>query len=177
MSAAEHSLPAIEGGAPLRATPMPLRRALGPEERRLLDEAICHYIDSGQDPGYRGSYQQRYETLFKDSLGGGYAEAVATGTSALFVAVAALELPKGSEVLVSPVTDPGTLSAIVLNGLTPRLVDSARGSWNVDAASVVAAIGPNVRGAVLVHAAGQAFPVEEIAPSPAARPPPASSSS
>lgn len=164
MSAADPALPAVEGGAPLRATPMPLRRALGPDERRLLDEAIRHYVDSGQDPGYRGPYQERYEKAFADSLGGGFAEAVATGTSALFVAVAALELPKGSEVLVSPVTDPGTLSAIVLNGLVPRLVDSARDSWNVDAASVAAALGPNVRGAVLVHAAGQAFAVDAIAP-------------
>jgi dTDP-4-amino-4,6-dideoxygalactose transaminase len=158
------NLPAIEGGAPIRAQPMPLRRALGPEERRLLNEAISHYVDSGQDPGYRGPYQERYEKAFADSLGGGFAEAVATGTSALFVAIAALELPKGSEVLVSPVTDPGTLSAVVMNGLVPRLVDSAPGSWNVDAATVAAALGPNVRGAVLVHASGQACAVDEIAP-------------
>jgi perosamine synthetase len=164
VSAADPALPAVEGGAPLRASPMPLRRALGPDERRLLDEAIGHYVESGQDPGYRGPYQERYEKAFADSLGGGYAEAVATGTSALFVAVAALELPKGSEVLVSPVTDPGTLSAIVLNGLTPRLVDSARDSWNVDAATVKAALAPKVRGAVLVHAAGQACAIDEIAP-------------
>ena len=53
-------------------------------------------------------------------MGGGYADAVATGTASLYIAVAALDLPKGSEVIVSPITDPGTLAAIILNGLVPR---------------------------------------------------------
>ena len=41
-------------------------------------------------------------------MGGGYADAVATGTASLYIAVAALDLPPGSEVIVSPITDPGT---------------------------------------------------------------------
>jgi dTDP-4-amino-4,6-dideoxygalactose transaminase len=160
---ADPALPAVEGGPPFRADPMPWRRALGPAERAMLDEAVATAVASGQDPGYRGAYQRRYEADFAASLGGGYAEAVSTGTAALFVAIAALELPKGSEVLVSPVTDPGTLSAVILNGLVPRLVDSMPGSWNAGPEQVAAALGPNVRGAVLVHAAGHACPIEAIA--------------
>lgn len=166
---ADPALPAVEGGKPYRADPMPPRRALGPAERAMLDEAVARAVESGQDPGYRGAYQLRYEADFAARMGGGFAEAVSTGTAALFVAVAALELPKGSEVLVSPVTDPGTLSAVILNGLVPRLVDSQPGSWNVGPDQVEAALGPLVRGAVLVHAAGQACAIDAVAPLLAAR--------
>ena len=95
-------------------------------------------------------------------MGGGYADAVATGTASLYVALAALDLPRGSEVLVSPITDPGSLGAIVLNGLKPRLMDSMPGSYNVGPEQFAARITPDVTGVVVVHAAGQAAPVDKI---------------
>ena len=95
-------------------------------------------------------------------MGGGHADAVATGTAALFVAIAALSLPKGSEVLVSPITDPGTLSAIVLNGLVPKLMDSMPGKYHVGPEQLASRIGPRVRAAVVVHSVGQAAPIDAI---------------
>jgi dTDP-4-amino-4,6-dideoxygalactose transaminase len=95
-------------------------------------------------------------------MGGGYADAVATGTSALYISVAALDLPKGSEVLVSPITDPGTLAAIVLNGLRPRLVDSEPDSYNVGPEQFAERITPNVSAAIIVHAAGYAAEIDKI---------------
>jgi dTDP-4-amino-4,6-dideoxygalactose transaminase len=95
-------------------------------------------------------------------MGGGYADAVATGTSALYVSVAALDLPKGSEVLVSPITDPGTLAAIVLNGLRPRLMDSRPDSYNVGPEQLAQRITKNVSAAIIVHAAGYASEIDKI---------------
>src|SRR5256885_8308775 len=95
-------------------------------------------------------------------MGVGYAEAVATGTSALYISVAALDLPKGSEVLVSPITDPGTLAAIVLNGLRPRLVDSRPDSYNVGPEQFAERITPNVSAAIIVHAAAYAAEIDKI---------------
>ncbi|MBC3640823.1 DegT/DnrJ/EryC1/StrS aminotransferase family protein, partial [Klebsiella sp. Kps] len=89
-----------------------------------------------------------YTDAFVEMMGGGYADAVATGTAALYVAVAALDLPKGSEVIVSPITDPGTLSAVVLNGLRPRLVDSTPDSYNVGPKQFAERITPNVSAAI-----------------------------
>jgi dTDP-4-amino-4,6-dideoxygalactose transaminase len=136
---------------------MPARVALGPDEERMIAEALSYYRERGLDPGYQGHFEHRYCEAFCNSLGGGYADAVATGTAALFVAFAALRLPAGSEVLVSPITDPGTLSAIILNSLTPRLMDTAPGSRNVGAEQFRARIGPNVKAVCLVHAIGQAI--------------------
>src|SRR5262249_43739507 len=90
-------------------------------------------------------------------------DAVATGTSALYISVAALDLRKGSEVLVSPITDPGTLAAIVLNGLKPRLVDSRPDSYNVGPEQFAERITPNVSAAIIVHAARYAAETGRIA--------------
>ena len=122
---------AIHGGEPVRKTPMPPRLALGDAEAAMVNRVLEHYRQRQVDPGYQGVFEKRYTDLFVEMMGGGYADAVATGTASLYVALAALDLPKGSEVLVSPITDPGSLAAIVLNGLKPRLMDSMPGSYNV----------------------------------------------
>jgi perosamine synthetase len=153
---------AIHGGERLRKTPMPARMALGDDELAMVQQVIDFYRERKVDPGYQGTFEKLYTDEFVEMMGGGYADAVATGTSALYIAVAALELPKGSEVLVSPITDPGTLAAIVLNGLRPRLVDSRPGSYNVGPRQFEERVGPNVSGAVIVHSAGQACEIDKI---------------
>lgn len=159
----DQGLPALLGGRPVRTTPMPARVALGPAEKKMVAEALAYYSERETDPGYQGHFEERYTEAFAASLGGGFSDAVATGTLAIYVALAALGLPEGSEVLVSPITDPGTLSAIVLNRLVPRLIDSAPDSYNVDTASFAARISPAVKAAVIVHSIGRAAPIDEIA--------------
>ena len=153
---------AIYGGEPVRKTPMPPRLALGEDERRMVLEVLDHYAERKVDPGYQGAFEKIYTDAFVEMMGGGYADAVATGTAALYVAVAALDLPKGSEVIVSPITDPGTLSAVVLNGLKPRLVDSKPDSYNVGPEQFAERITPDVSAAIIVHSAGYAAEIDKI---------------
>ena len=153
---------AIYGGEPVRKTPMPPRLALGEDERRMVLEVLDYYAERKVDPGYQGAFEKVYTDAFVEMMGGGYADAVATGTAALYVAVAALDLPKGSEVIVSPITDPGTLSAVVLNGLKPRLVDSTPDSYNVGPEQFAERITPNVSAAIIVHSAGYAAEIDKI---------------
>jgi dTDP-4-amino-4,6-dideoxygalactose transaminase len=153
---------AVLGGDPVRKLPMPPRGALGPDELALLHEAIAYYQERLVDPGYQGHFEKRYTDAFVRLMGGGYADAVSTGTAALYVAIAALGLPAGSEVIVSPITDPGTLSAIILNRLVPRLADSEPGSYNIGPEQLAARISPNVKGAVIVHSIGRACDIVSI---------------
>ena len=146
---------AIAGGKPVRKKPMPPRIALGSDETAVIQEVIAYYHERGLDPGYQGEFEKRYTEAFVAQMGGGYADAVATGTAALFVAVAALALPEGSEVIVSPITDPGTLSAIILNRLVPRLADSEPDCYSMGVEQFVARITPNVRAVMVVHSIGQ----------------------
>ncbi len=153
---------AINGGSPVRDRPMPARLAFGPDERAMIDAALDHYAELGLDPGYQGYFEKRYCDAFADLMGGGHADAVATGTAAIFVALAALELPKGSEVLVSPITDPGSLSAIILNGLVPKLTDSAPGSYNATSEQFVPRFDENTSAVLAVHSVGEPTDIDEI---------------
>ena len=153
----------IQGGNKVRLNPMPIRMAMGPSELSMLNEATAYYQTAGIDPGYQGHFEKRYTDNFVDYMGGGYADAVATGSASVFIAIASLNLPKGSEVIVSPITDPGTLSAIILNGLKPRLADSRPMDYNMGADQVRSRITKNVSAICVVHSAGQATDIEGIA--------------
>lgn len=153
---------AIHGGDPVRTDKMPPRRALGDDEVAMLHKAIDHYRQQELDPGYQGPFEKLYTDAFVRFMGGGYADSVATGTASIFVALKALSLPAGSEVLVSPITDPGSLSAIILAGLKPKLIDSMPGSYGTGPEQVAARIGPETKAALIVHSVGQAAPIERI---------------
>jgi perosamine synthetase len=153
---------AIEGGEPVRNRPMPARFALGEAEIAMIHEVIAHYQEKQVDPGYQGIFERHYTDAFVKFMGGGYADAVATGTVSLYIAVAALDLPPGSEVIVSPITDPGTVSSIILNGLVPRIADSEPGTFNMGPEQFVARITAKTRAVMLVHSLGRAADVAVV---------------
>ena len=145
----------IEKPIPVRTTPMPVREAFGDEEYHALIAAADWYRGRKEDPGYQGRFETEFCQAFTTFMGGGYADAVATGTAAVFVALASLDLPKGSEVILSPVTDSGPLNAIILLGLKPVLADSYPGSYNIGLAQFAEKITPRTSCLLAVHAAGE----------------------
>lgn len=153
---------AANGGPLTRVEPMPIRKSLGLSERRLIDECLDYYDRIGQDPGYQGEYERRYCQEFVKHMGGGFADAVSSGTAALFVAISALQLPKGSRVLVSPITDPGTINAIILNGLVPKLIDSKPGSYNSCAEQLAARFDDRVKAVLVVHSIGEPAEIDRM---------------
>jgi len=141
---------------------MPARFALGEAETALIHEVLAYYQDKKVDPGYQGAFEKRYTDTFVKFMGGGYADAVATGTASLYIAIAALDLPAGSEVIVSPITDPGTISSIILNNLVPRIADSEPGTFNMGPGQFVARITAKTRAVMLVHSLGRAADVSGV---------------
>lgn len=155
---------AINGGPKVRQLPMPPRRLFGPAERAAIDRVFAYYHEKNLDFGYQGFFEQEYTSAFVKYLGvEGFADGVATGTGALYVALASLDLPAGSEILISALAgDPGTISSIILRGHTVRLIDNAKDQYTVDANSVLERISPKTRALFIVHAAGIAAPIEQI---------------
>lgn len=152
---------AIHGGQPLRTTPMPRRFAFGDTEVALLQEAIAHYRSLNEDPPYQGLYEKRFCQAFIDFMGeDGFADAVATGTAACFLALAALDLPKGSEVIISPVTDSGPLNAILHLGLLPVVADARPDSYNMGVEQFKERITPKTSALFAVHAAGEPLEID-----------------
>lgn len=145
---------AIEGGTPVRATPMPPRRLFGEREKqaavRLFDQAIA----SGDAFGYNGPEEKAFEAEFADWMGGGFADAVNSGTNAVFAALGALQLPAGSEVIVPPITDPGGVMPVAVLNAVPVVADAARGSFNMGSRQVEAVVTDRTRAVLVAHIAG-----------------------
>lgn len=146
---------AIHGGARLRAQPFPARGHIGAEEKAVIDALFDHAIETGSAPGYNGADETAYCEEFAAYLGGGFVDAVNSGTSAIYVGLKALNLEPFSEVIVSAVTDPGGMMPIPLLNLIPVVADTAPGSYNSGPAEIEALISPLTSAIVVAHIGGE----------------------
>jgi len=89
-----------------------------------------------------------------------YALAVSSGTAALHLAVGALGLEPGDEVLVPAYTFPATGNVVALSGLRPVLVDVDPETMNVDPSKIE--VGPRTKAVLAVHLFGRPAPLEEL---------------
>lgn len=153
---------AINGGPKVRTMPMPIREAFGEAEEAAVLEVVRHFRERRQDPPYQGPFEQKLCAAFSDFLGGGYADAVATGTGACFVALAALRLPEGSEVIMSPVSDSGPLNSILMQGFKAVIADSAPDSYNMGVDQFLARVTPRTKAVMAVHAAGAPLEIDRL---------------
>ncbi|GEA11675.1 DegT/DnrJ/EryC1/StrS family aminotransferase [Alteromonas sp. KUL49] len=159
------SKPVVVGGSPVRHSPFPCRDVMGKEALAQVEKVFEFYWQQQQDVPYQAHFEDEYCKAFADFYGGGYADAVNSGSVAVYLAVQALNLAPGAKVLVSPVTDPGSVSAVMLAGLTPVICDSASGSFNLDAETINQAIdehGQDIQAAVLTHVGGLALDMPAI---------------
>lgn len=152
----------LSSASKIRTRPMPPRSAFGKDELSAIVELFDFYKKENKDFGYQGNFERRYTDAFANYMGGGFVDAVSSGTAALYVSIASLQLPLGSHVLVSPVTDPGTISAIILNNLVPVLMDSALNSYNIGFEEFESRITDRTKAVVVVHASGKAAPSDAI---------------
>ncbi len=153
---------AIDGGPPTRQGPPPPRRAFGEAELAAVRDVFEESWRSGVDFGIEGIFERRFTERYAAYHGGGFADGVNAGSTALYVALAAMDLPRGSDVIVSPVTNAADPMAVALLGLRPVVADSAPDRFNVDAQSLAAAITPATKAALLTHSAGLPMEMDPI---------------
>ncbi len=153
---------AINGGTPLRIAPWPPRGLIGYEEKEAVDALFNEAIASGQAPGYGGEQEQAYCREFTAMMGGGVADAVNSGTTAVYVALRALELEPFTEVVVGCVTDPGGMMPIPLMNCIPIPADTAPGSFNPGPEQIEAAITPLTSAIVVAHIFGEPADMDGI---------------
>ena len=152
---------ALLGGAPIRSELFPSRNQFGMDARAAVNQVFDYYASIGQDFGTQGFFEKRYTDEFVRFQGGlGYCDAVCSGTAAIYVALGALNLPQGSAVLMSPIADSGCLSAIILNRLIPKLIDTGNGLYNATLEEIESRCDARVSCIFLVHSAGT--PIREI---------------
>ena len=105
-------------------------------------EAVAAAIRRGEISGSFGVEIESFEREFAEYVGARHGVAVTSGTTALHLAVAALDLEPGSEILVSASTNIATALAAYHNGHVPVPVDSEDVTWNLDLDLVEALITP-----------------------------------
>lgn len=153
---------AIDGGRPV-VTGLPERGLIGAEERAAVLGVLDRAIAAGAAIEYGGPEEEAYCAEFAATLGGGYADAVNSGTAALYVALRALGVEPFTEVVVPAITDPGGIMPVPLLGCIPVVADTAPGSFNCGPEQVEAVMGPLTGAVVVAHVAGEPAPVEPIA--------------
>ena len=156
---------AIEGGTPVRTTPLPWELPgahwMGQEELDLVARVI-----KAQSPfRYYGPDLQHMvdhlEDGFRERLGRPYNLAVHSATAGLHIALAAMGIGPGDEVLLPGYLWVSCISAIVRLGAIPRLVDIDR-TFCMSVEDLHAKIGPRSKAVMLVHMNGACGRVDRL---------------
>lgn len=153
---------AVDGGEPTRRELWPARRLFGPAEREAALAVLDRCVAEGTVYGYGGAEARRYVEGFVAFMGGGFAHPVNSGTTAVYAALAACELPPFSEVIVPPITDPGGVMPVALLNLVPVVADAAPGSFNAGPAQIAAVQSERTSAVIVAHIAGEPVDVEAV---------------
>lgn len=156
---------AVEGGEPVRRTPLPWElpgaHHIGVEERALIDRVV----DAQSPFRFYGPNLQSMVATFENEwcerFGHRFALGVSSGTAALTIAMSALELGPGDEVLVPGYLWVSCVSAVVGTGAIPRLVD-IDDTFCMDPNDLARKIGPNTRAVLYVNMSGASGRLDEV---------------
>jgi perosamine synthetase len=122
--------------------------------------AVAEVLESGQLT--MGPKVPEFEGLLAEACGVAHAVAVSSGTAALHLAVAALGLQPGDEVLVPAYTFPATANVVAQVGARPVLVDVDPATMNLDSAKARDAVTPRTRAVIAVHLFGRPLDWETL---------------
>ncbi len=138
--------------------PNPFPRTMGPNAMKYLQEIV----DSGLTSDTIGRFEQR----FAEEYGVKHCIATPGCTPALAAMAAAFDFDPGDEIIVSPITDYGTIQGLLKENYIPVFADTEPGTVNVNAETVAACITDRTRAVLLVHKAGiicDMDPINELA--------------
>jgi len=151
--------PAIAGGVPLRTRANRLifgAPVLGEEEVASVAECIrSNWIGLGPRV-------ELFEQEFARYKGVPYALAVNSGTAAIHLALAALGIGPGDEVIAPTMTFCSTIHPIVHTGAKPVLVDCRRDTFNLDPEQIENRITPRTKAILVVHMCGRCCEMDPI---------------
>jgi dTDP-4-amino-4,6-dideoxygalactose transaminase len=137
-----------------------LIRLARPDVGRTEADAVAEVLESGQLT--MGAKVEELEAELARACEVRHAVAVSSGTAALHLAVLALGLGEGDEVLVPAYTFPATANVVALAGARPVLVDVDPETMNLDLDRVAAALTPRTRAVLAVHLFGRPLAWERL---------------
>ena len=117
-------------------------------------KAAYHTIKKGEISGTFAKSIVDLEKNFAKFNKTKYAVSVSSGTTALHLAIACLNLPKKSEVIVSSTTNIASALAVTHNNLIPKFIDSKIDTWNIDENLIEQQITKKTKAMIVVHFLG-----------------------
>jgi perosamine synthetase len=134
------------------------RPLLGKEEEKFVTRAIKR----GEISGLFGDYINQFESSFAKFVGVKHALTVNSGTTAIHLAVAALDIGPGDDVLVSTFTNMATFFAVIYQGAKPIPVDSENRTLNMDPKDLEKKITKKTKAIIVVHIYGHPADMDPI---------------
>lgn len=126
-------------------------------------QSVSEVLRSGKVNQWTGTKVKEFEAAYSAYFGVKHSVAVFNGTVAIDLCLKAIELEQGDEVIVTPRTFIASASSVVTCGGVPVFVDVDETSQCITLPNIQAAVTPKTRAVILVHLAGWASNVQEIA--------------
>ncbi|HSM77060.1 MAG TPA: DegT/DnrJ/EryC1/StrS family aminotransferase [Bryobacteraceae bacterium] len=150
--------PALLGGKPARTAPFPS----WPKVESNDEKAWSDVLRGGKWCRLDGDRATQFERTWAKTLGVAHCTATASGTTALFTTLNALDIGPGDEVIVPPYTFVATVNVVLLQHALPVFVDTDIDTFQIDARKIEAAITPHTRAILPVHLGGSPADMDTI---------------
>ena len=131
---------------------------LGESETRYVMDAVS----KGAISGFFGEYLPRFESEFSRYCDCEHGVATTSGTTAIHLALMALSIKAGDEVLVSTLTNMATCFAVLYQGAVPVPIDIDPETWNLDPALLEQKITPRTKAILVVHLFGHPVDMDPV---------------
>lgn len=128
----------------------------GNEKKYLIECVETSWVSS------RGPFVKKLEKNFADYLKVKYVAAVSSGTSGLHLALLALGIGPGDEVIVPTLTFIATVNAVKYVGAKPVFIDSEEETWSLDVKKLKSVITPKTKAIIPVHLYGHPVDMDPL---------------
>lgn len=149
---------AIDGGTPIR------KQAFGPWPHFTRDEigTVAGVLESGRVNYWTGEHGRLFEKEYAECIGTKYGIAVANGSVALELALHAIGIGPGDEVVVTSRSFVASAGCVAIRGAIPVFADVDADSQNMTAETIAQVLSEKTRAIILVHLAGWACDMDSI---------------
>lgn len=148
---------AVNGGIPVRKKEFPSWPYFNGDEKNALERVLY----SGKW-GTRGPEVKKFEKRFSSYQNAKYGLAVTNGTVTMEIALRALGIGYGDEVIIPPYTFYASASAVFITGATPVFADIEENTYNIDPEKIKEVISPYTKAIIPVHIGGRPANMDKI---------------
>ncbi|HBP38695.1 MAG TPA: DegT/DnrJ/EryC1/StrS family aminotransferase [Clostridiales bacterium] len=149
---------ALLGGPKAKTVPFATGKRFGEPELQQLREALAQETLFYWKGGKVKAFTRKFADLYQSD----YCVAASSGTAAIHVALGALGISEGDEVITSPITDMGSVIGILYQNAIPVFADLDPHTYNLTAAAIEERITDRTKAVVVVHLAGNAADMDPI---------------